>query len=224
VKIKFAHGKLVKLIYKLAFAFQIIIKLGRKEVRLMHPTKPIWAAKTGYIIMSLLLCTLGIVLILHPEVSAKALCILTGVMLIGYGIFKVIGYLSKDLFRLAFQFDLAFGLLVVVIGLIMVLHPTHMITLVNFVLGIIILADGLFKVQIAIDSKKFGIRKWWLITVLAIIAGTFGTLLVIDPFSNSKLLMIMLGISLLAEGFLNFCVMLLTVKIIKNQYPESNTN
>lgn len=190
----------------------------------MHPTKPIWAAKTGYIIMSLLLCTLGIVLILHPEVSAKALCILTGVMLIGYGIFKVIGYLSKDLFRLAFQFDLAFGLLVVVIGLIMVLHPTHMITLVNFVLGIIILADGLFKVQIAIDSKKFGIRKWWLITVLAIIAGTFGTLLVIDPFSNSKLLMIMLGISLLAEGFLNFCVMLLTVKIIKNQYPESNTN
>ena len=187
----------------------------------MHPTKPIQAAKTGYIIMSLLLCILGIVLIVHPEVSIKALCILIGVLLICYGIFKIIGYLSKDLFRLAFQYDLAFGLLVAVIGFIMVLHPIHMIMLVNFALGIIILADGLFKVQIAIDSKRFGIRKWWLITILAVVAGIFGILLIIEPFESSKQLMIILGISLLVEGFLNFCVMLLTVKIIKNQYPES---
>ena len=188
----------------------------------MHPTKPILAAKIGYNIMSLLLCILGIVLIVKPEVSAKALCILIGVLLICYGIFKIIGYFSKDLFRLAFQFDLAFGLLLEIVGFIMVLRPTHMIMLVNFILGIIILADGLFKVQIAIDSKKFGIRKWWLIIVLAIITIALGILLMIDPFSNSSLLIIMLGISLLAEGILNFCVMLFTVKIIKNQYPESD--
>lgn len=188
----------------------------------MHPTKPIQTAKIGYIIMSLLLCILGIIIIIHPEISANALCILIGGLLFCYGIFKVIGYLSKDLFRLAFQYDLAFGLLVVTVGLIMILHPTHMIMLVNFVLGIIILADGLFKVQIAIDSKKFGIRKWWLITILAVIAVTLGILLMIDLFANTNLLMIMLGCALLAEGFLNFCVMLLTVKIIKNQYPEAN--
>jgi len=190
----------------------------------MHSTKPIQTAKTGYIIMSLLLCILGIVIIVHPEISAKALCIMIGILLICYGIFKVIGYLSKDLFRLAFQFDLAFGLLVVTVGIIMILRPTHMITLVNFVLGIIILSDGLFKVQIAIDSKKFGIRKWWLIAILAVIAIGFGILLMIDPFANTSLLMIMLGSALLAEGFLNFCVMLFTVKIIKNQYPEANNN
>ncbi|GAA4654470.1 hypothetical protein GCM10023142_16080 [Anaerocolumna aminovalerica] len=190
----------------------------------MHSTKPIQTAKTGYIVMSLLLCILGIVIIIHPEVSANTLCIMIGVLLICYGIFKVIGYLSKDLFRLAFQFDLAFGLLVVTVGIIMILRPTHMITLVNFVLGIIILSDGLFKVQIAIDSKKFGIRKWWLITILAVIAIAFGILLMIDPFTSTNLLMIMLGSALLAEGFLNFCVMLFTVKIIKNQYPEANNN
>lgn len=190
----------------------------------MHPTKPIQTAKTGYIIMSLLLCILGIVIIIYPGISANALCILIGAMLICYGIFKVIGYLSKDLFRLAFQFDLAFGLLIVAVGLIMILRPIHMITLGNFVLGFIILSDGLFKVQIAIDSKKFGIRKWWLITILALIAITFGIILMIDPFANTNLLMIMLGIALLAEGILNFCVMLFTVKIIKNQYPEVNNN
>ncbi len=190
----------------------------------MHPTKPIQTAKTGYIIMSLLLCILGIVIIIHPGISASALCILIGAMLICYGIIKVIGYLSKDLFRLAFQFDLAFGLLIAAVGLIMILRPAHMIALGNFVLGFIILSDGLFKVQIAIDSKKFGIRKWWLITILALIAITFGILLIIDLFTNTNLLMIMLGIALLAEGILNFCVMLFTVKITKNQYPEVNNN
>lgn len=190
----------------------------------MHPIKPIQTAKTGYIIISLLLCILGIVIIIYPAISGNALCILIGAMLICYGVFKVIGYLSKDLFRIAFQFDLAFGLLIVAVGLIMILRPTHIITLGNFVLGFIILSDGLFKVQIAIDSKKFGIRKWWLIAILAFIAITLGILLMIDPFTNTNLLMTLLGSALLAEGILNFCVMLFTVKIIKNQYPEVNIN
>lgn len=187
----------------------------------MHPTKPILAAKTGYMLISLTLCALGVILIVDPGLSATLLCRLIGALLIGYGVFKLLGYFSKDLFRLAFQFDLAFGLLSAAVGLIMILRPARMISFINLVMGILVLSDGLFKIQIALDGRKFGIRKWWLIIALAVIAVSFGILLIIDPFGTADLLMIMLGISLLAEGILNFCVMLCTVKIIKNQYPDT---
>ena len=38
------------------------------------------------------------------------------------------------------------------------------------VLGVAVLADGLLKIQIALDSKRFGISKWWLILAVAFIA------------------------------------------------------
>lgn len=187
----------------------------------MRSTKPVWTAKFGYIVSSLLLCALGAALIVHPSFSATVLCALMGALLICYGIFKVIGYWSKDLFRLAFQFDLAFGILMIAVGLIMVIRPSQMLTLVNLVIGILVLADGLFKIQIALDSKAFGIKAWWLIMALAAAAVVLGILLMVDPFASSALLMILLGISLLAEGILNFCVMICTVKIMKNQIPDT---
>ena len=187
----------------------------------MRSTKSVWTAKFGYIVSSLLLCALGAALIVHPSFSATALCALMGALLICYGIFKVIGYWSKDLFRLAFQFDLAFGILMIAVGLIMVIRPSQMLALVNLVIGILVLADGLFKIQIALDSKAFGIKAWWLIMALAAAAVVFGILLMVDPFASSALLMILLGISLLAEGILNFCVMICTVKIMKNQIPDT---
>ena len=36
------------------------------------------------------------------------------------------------------------------------------------------IADGLFKIQIAVDAKRFGIQAWWLILVLAALAGGVG--------------------------------------------------
>ena len=75
----------------------------------MRSVLPMKAAKIGYIILSVLYCVLGILLITMPELSITALGILLGIGMIVFGIVKIVGYFSKDLFRLAFQYDLAFG-------------------------------------------------------------------------------------------------------------------
>lgn len=65
----------------------------------------------------------------------------------------MIGYLARDLYRLAFQFDLAFGIFMLVIGLIMVLKSSIVIRFANFALGIVVLTDGLFKMQMSVDAE-----------------------------------------------------------------------
>ena len=84
------------------------------------------------------------------------------------------------------------------------------------------LCDGLFKIQIAIDSKPFGIKTWWLILALAVIAVAAGILLIIRPAEAARVLTVFLGISVLADGILNLIVAIFTVKIIDHQLPDDN--
>lgn len=181
---------------------------------------PMQIAKIGYIVMSVILILLGILFITKPDISMQIIGKTLGIAMILFGCIKLVGYFSKDLFRLAFQYDLQFGILVLVIGLVVLVKPSDVINLLFMAMGIALLADSLFKIQIAFDSRKFGIGKWWGILALAIPAGITATILVFKPSESAKVLTILLGATLIIEGILNLFVAITTVKIIKHQYPD----
>lgn len=137
-----------------------------------------------------------------------------------FGCIKLVGYFSKDLFRLAFQYDLQFGILVLLVGLILLLKPYEAISLLFMAMGIALFADSLFKIRIALDSRDFGIKKWWGILVLAIISAIAAGILVFKPTESAKVLFTLLGATLITEGILSLFVAITTVKIIKHQYPD----
>ena len=184
----------------------------------MRSTAPMKAAKTGYIVVSALLCVLGLVLIIFPSFSAEAFGIIAGIM---FGAVRLVGFFSRDLYRLAFQYDLPFGILLVALGVVFLLHPQSLVSFICISLGLYIMADGLFKIQIALEAKRFGIGQWWLILALALVTGALGLVLLLNPAGGSRLIMILLGISLLSEGVLNFSTVITAVKIVKNQQPDS---
>lgn len=186
----------------------------------MRSTLPMRAAKTGYIVMSLLFCAMGLVLLLAPEISAVRIGRLLGSFVIVFGAVKLVGYFSRDLFRLAFQYDLAFGLLLIVLGIVTLAHPNDTIGFLAVVSGIPVLADGLFKVQLAFDARRFGIRRWWLILTAAIVTGIIGAVLVFRPAAAVTVMTALIGAALLTDGLLNLSVALCTVKIVAYQQPD----
>ncbi len=186
----------------------------------MRSVAPMRVAKIGYIVISILFCVAGILLIAMPNLSSSMIAICIGVAMLAFGLVKLVGYFSKDLFRLAFQFDLEFGILMMVLGVIVLFHPKDLMTFICVALGIAILLDGLFKIRIAFESKRFGIKSWWLIFALAIAAGVVGVVLTFDSVIGVKVLSVLLGISLLLEGVLNLYTVISTVRIIKNQLPD----
>ena len=186
----------------------------------MRCVTPMWIAKVGYIVMSLVFCGVGAAFILRPEPSMAVIGRALGIALVVFGGVKLVGYFSKDLFRLAFQYDLGFGLLLIALGILALAKPAGALDFIFVALGIAILADGLFKVQIAVDSKRFGISTWWLTLVLAMVTGAVGLALVFRPWDSARLLTTLLGAALLAEGILNLCVAVSTVKIVDHQRPD----
>lgn len=183
-------------------------------------TIPMWVAKTGYIVMSLVFCAAGGALIVRPGMSASLIGRVLGAAMILFGAVKLVGYCSRDLYRLAFQYDLGFGLLLIALGVLVLVRPTQVLDFLFTALGVAVLTDGLYKVQIALDARRFGISTWWLTLALAVAAGAVGLALVFRPWDSVRLLTILLGAALLAEGILNLCVAVSTVKIVRHQRPD----
>ena len=181
---------------------------------------PMRAAKTGYIVMSVVFCVVGVLFIALPARSAVMIGRVLGAAMAAFGVVKLVGYFSRDLYRLAFQYDLEFGILLIALGVIVLLRTNGVMDFICIAAGVSILADGLFKIQIAIDARRFGIRDWWLILLLAVVTGGVGLLLVFRPWESVQVLTVLLGAALLAEGVLNLCVAVSTVKIVKNQRPD----
>ena len=186
----------------------------------MRSVTPMRIAKIGYIVMSVMFCIAGALFIALPDISITMIGISMGIAMIVFGIVKLVGYFSRDLFRLAFQFDLELGILLLVLGLSVLIRPDDLMTFMCIALGISILTDGLFKVQIALDSKRFGIKSWWVILALAVVAGTIGVFLIFRSAKSAQFLTVLLGVSILAEGILNLYTVISTVLIIKHQQPD----
>lgn len=183
----------------------------------MNLNNKIRIAKMGYIFVSILFCIFGCVLIIKPDISAMLLCKSIGIIMIIFGLVKIIGYFSKDTYRLAFQYDLACGILLILLGIILIIHTEQMLSVFSLVFGLYILADALLKIQMAIDSKNFGISRWWSILITAILTGAFGFLLIFQHSMGLRTLMTIFGLSLITEGLLNLVTIFTAVKIIRGR-------
>ena len=172
-------------------------------------------AKAGYAVISLALCAIGGVMAARPELSLALIGVIVGAVLGVFGVVKLIGYFSRDLYQLAFQYDLAFGILLLALSAIILLRLSQMLSFLCVALGVAILADGLLKIQTALDARRFGLEAWPFILALAIAAGVAGTVLMLRPWQSAAALIRLMGISLAAEGALSLCVALCAVKTVR---------
>ena len=170
-------------------------------------------AKHAYITVSVIMVILGLALVIWPRMSLSVLCYLIGAMLVIGGIVKLTGYFSKDLYRLAFQFDFAFGILSMLLGLVFIIPPEHIISILPIIMGFFVLVDGVLKIQTALDAKIFGLTTWWMIILLAAATCICVLLLIFKPFESAVSIMVLLGITLLIDGIQNLWVGIYTVKI-----------
>lgn len=181
----------------------------------MKILKKIHMARDGYILISIIFYIAGIICMTVPSISPLVLCIIGGIILVAYGIVKTIGYISDDLYDLAFQYDLACGIFLIVLGVIVLGCNLRIRTYLSPGFGLLLLLDAVFKVQTAKDAKVFGLKIWKWILILSIIVATFGILIIIKPFGGSHISHVITGCGFFAERLMNHLTVKETVKISK---------
>ena len=176
-------------------------------------------AKTGYLVLSALLLLAGVGLTFFSDTFYPILTVLLGVLFLAFGIVKLVGFFSKDPYQLVFEADLVFGILYLVFGLLLLIRPAHTMAFFGIMFGLILLADGLTRVRIALDARPFGIRAWWLILVSALVTAILGVVLLFHPGEGTKVLTQLLGISLMVDGVMNISTILTAVRILRAARP-----
>ena len=97
--------------------------------------KSLKAIKNSYSILTICLILVGAVLLIWPHMALGAICKMCGIFLIIFGLVKLTGYFSKDIFQLAFQYDLGLGIASIIFGLIMVIRSWATIQLFSICIG-----------------------------------------------------------------------------------------
>lgn len=181
--------------------------------------KKLKITQIGYLTLSIVFYIAGLFYVAVPQVEPLLLCILSGIILLIYGIIKIIGYFAKDLYCLAFQYDLACGLLFITLGIIVLVRNLSIVSYLSPGLGLLILLDSVLAVQMSKDAKQFGLETWHMILIISVIAGIFGILLMLQPFKARLAVHILAGGALISAGLKSHCVIMFAVKAAKNP-PE----
>lgn len=189
----------------------------------VNKLKQVRMARDGYILISVIFYICGITYMVLPSISPLAVCIISGIILIAYGIVKIIGYFSDDRYCLAFQYDLACGLFLITLGIIVLACNVRIRQHLSPGAGVLILLDALLKIQMSKDARKFGLETWKRILICAIIAGTLGVLIIVNPFAGMRAAHFIAGCGLLAEGLMNHLMVRETINIMNgNSLPDKN--
>jgi len=170
-----------------------------KEARVVHVT------------VSMLLLLSGVLILAWPDLTLSAVKWLVGLDLIVIGAARVMGYYANDLYRLAFQYDLAMGPFCIILGVLWLIYPQNVTEILPLIIGIYIMLDGLLKLQTAFDAKAFGMRQWWGLLSAASIVTVFGivvlVLSVVVPHAR------LAGVALILDGAENVWNTMGTVRV-----------
>ena len=102
----------------------------------------------------------------------------------------------------------------------MLFQTENMIRILAVIISLFMIIDALLKIQTAIDAKKIGIEKWWLILVIGISVATIGVILFFEPFHGTQVIVRFIGFILFIDGILNLCVVQNTVSTMKKRYSS----
>lgn len=177
--------------------------------------KVLKSTKWLYVAFCLLLIGAGLCMAIWPTVSMTVMSYIIGALILAFGIIRIVGYFADDYYCIAFQFDLALGIFASVIGIAVLIHPKWIMASLPIAIGLFVLVNGLFSVQSAIDSKKFGIRRWWLILIFSILTVAIGLVMIFNPVRSAEVIAVITGIALIASGVEALIVALQTVKFKK---------
>ena len=127
--------------------------------------------KTGWssLLSSIIFAILGIILIARPEGTIKAISYILGAMFMMVGIYKIIDYFKTKGKYDFFNYDLAFGIIAIIIGIVTIVYIKTIGTIFRIIIGVWIIYSAIMRLNLAFKLKTMGSRAWISSLVIALI-------------------------------------------------------
>ena len=165
--------------------FQFLRNLFRKRTkRLMTDidrlfSKIMWMD----IALSICLTLVGLIFLVYPDVSVTVIGIIFGLLITILGGVLIYTYLKRREIPL-FRFNLIYGILGVILGILTIISPFTFTQVITIFIGIWILYMAVIKIDFAIRLKLLEERSWLFLLMSSLLEIFMSILIFINPFSN----------------------------------------
>ena len=153
------------------------------------------------IIISLLIACTGLFIYCYPNITNKVLGIITGIVFLINGLNIIIKYFKRDGAKL-YAYNLIFGIVLTILGIVIMLVPSSVATFITVCLGIYLITIGANKITYGIWFKIGNDKSWLLTVTIGIMLILFGFLVIANPFSALTLTKLV-GIFLIISSILD---------------------
>lgn len=180
----------------------------------------------GYLLISLVLCAVGLCFIIYPNNSIKigSYIIAAAAMLVGIILaIKVLADRKRDF---TFATSIFSAILTIACGVVALIIPNEIFKLYPMLIGLFIILDGSFKLQTVINAKRYKIKCWWLLllfAVISIIGGFFVIRLRVDIDVSYRFFSIIMGVALCSCGLQNFLSLFYLGRIVAKANDKVDT-
>ena len=103
--------------------------------------------KKSFIAASLSYVALGLVLFFFPNLTTSLICTVAGLLLLAYGVSAGISFFASSNGGYRPQFDAVLGVFAAVLGVLFLLKPQMILSILPVIFGLYILVDGLTNLK-----------------------------------------------------------------------------
>jgi uncharacterized membrane protein HdeD (DUF308 family) len=151
----------------------------------------LWWLTIGVGILSVIA---GVVVILKPSNSLATIAVVVGIFAVIDGIIALVRAISGS--SAGRGFLVLIGIVSLVIGVVLIRHPSKSVSAIALVIGIWLIAMGAIRLVVAFEAS--GGRGWLLF--VAIVELIAGIVIVAEPHIGVTALAVILGIGLILNG------------------------
>lgn len=154
-------------------------------------------------VVSIIFIILGLFLFIRPDATIATISYIIGASLLVLGIISIIRYFKSDYGINPFDFDLVYGVLVIIAGAYLIFNPTMLATIFPVILGIWIIINSVTKFQYALMLKKIGKEDWKYTLLISFLTFAWGIVLLLNPLETVLVVTQVIGIFIIIYAVLD---------------------
>jgi len=169
---------------------------------------------TTSIFTSVVFIALGVFLLVRPDTIIRIISNIIGIIILLLGAFSLGKYFSIKEKKV--DYNLIYGTICMIIGLVIILNPNALATLIPFVLGFWIIINSIVKIQYSLDLKAHNNKAYVPTLVIGLLTLVWGLILIFNPFGGAVAVTQLIGIFIIVYSILDMTDSVILHKNVKD--------
>lgn len=167
------------------------------------------------ILTSIIFLLVGALLIINPDTFIASISYILGGVLIVNGVWTAIKYINDKGEKSLVNFSLIYAIICAIAGLLLVLNPNAIATILIYVVGFWMIVNSVIKIQMALNLKSNKIEHWQLPLLMSIFTLILAIFLILKPIDFAEAITQVIGIFVVVYSIIDIAEYITIKKTMK---------